>query len=70
MAYMNLLYRRRANDMTCDDAQARAEDKKVADDWSEKAMAARKKKAEAAAKKTAGGIVLDQQQQQQPSQKK
>jgi len=74
MAYMNLLYRRRANDMTCDDAEARAQDNKTADDWSEKAMNARKKKAEAAAKKTAGGIVLDQQQQQQqgqnPGQKK
>ncbi|HET9790161.1 MAG TPA: tetratricopeptide repeat protein [Candidatus Angelobacter sp.] len=75
MAYMNLIYRRKANDMTCEDAQARADYKKMADDWSDKAMAARKKKAEEAAKKTAGGIVLDQtnqsqQQQQQPAQKK
>jgi tetratricopeptide (TPR) repeat protein len=73
MAYMNLIYRRKANDMTCEDAQARAEYKKAADDWSDKAMAARKKKAEEAAKKTAGGIVLEQpkqQQQQQPAQKK
>lgn len=60
MAYMNLLYRRKANDMTCDDAQQRAELKKTADDWSDKAMAARKKKAEAAAKKNTGGIVLEQ----------
>ena len=61
MVYMNLLYRRRAADMTCDDAQTRAELIKTANDWSDKAMAARKKKAEAAAKKgNVGGIVLDQ----------
>jgi tetratricopeptide (TPR) repeat protein len=60
MAYMNLLYRRKAADMTCEDAQARAEYVKTANDWSDKAMAARKKKADAAAQKTAGGIVLDQ----------
>lgn len=60
MVYMNLLYRRRANDMTCDDAQARAELVKTANDWSDKAMAARKKKADEAAKKTSGGIVLEQ----------
>ena len=73
MAYMNLLYRRKANDMTCDDAQARADLIKTANDWSDKAMAARKKKAEEAAKKNQGGIVLDQNQNQQggqqPSQK-
>jgi tetratricopeptide (TPR) repeat protein len=61
MVYMNLLYRRRAADMTCDDAQSRAELIKTANDWSDKAMAARKKKAEAAAKKGNVGIVLDQQ---------
>ncbi len=60
MAYMNLLYRRKAADMTCEDAQARAEYVKTANDWSDKAMAARKKKADAAAKKTSGGIVLEQ----------
>jgi tetratricopeptide (TPR) repeat protein len=73
MAYMNLLYRRKANDMTCDDAQARADLIKSANDWSDKAMAARKKKAEEAAKKNQGGIVLDQNLNQQggkqPSQK-
>ena len=68
MAYMNLIYRRKANDMTCEDAQARADLKKTADEWSDKAMAARKKKAEEAAKKTAGGIVLDQPNQQQGQQ--
>jgi tetratricopeptide (TPR) repeat protein len=61
MAYMNLLYRRKANDMTCEDAQARAEYVKTANEWSDKAMAARKKKAEEAARKnSATGIVLDQ----------
>ena len=60
MAYMNLLYRRKANDMTCDDAQSRADYVKTANEWSDKAMAARKKKAEEASKKTSGGIVLDQ----------
>jgi len=65
MAYMNLLYRRKANDMTCDDAQARADLIKTANDWSDKAMAARKKKAEEAAKKNQGGIVLDTPQGQQ-----
>ncbi len=59
MAYLNLLYRRKANDMTCDDAQARAEYVKTANDWSDKAMEARKKKQEEAAKKNQGGIVLD-----------
>ncbi|HEY3770857.1 MAG TPA: tetratricopeptide repeat protein [Candidatus Angelobacter sp.] len=60
MAFMNLLYRRKANDMTCEDAQTRAEYVKDANDWSDKAMGARKKKAEEAAKKTSGGIILDQ----------
>ena len=63
MAYMNLLYRRKAADMTCEDAQARAEYVKTANDWSDKAMAARKKKADEAAKKTNGGIVLEQPKQ-------
>ena len=61
MVYMNLLYRRKAVDLNCDDAQARAELVKTANDWSDKAMAARKRKQEAAAKKgNVGGIVLDQ----------
>lgn len=72
MAYMNLLYRRKANDMSCDDAQARANLIATANDWSDKAMAARKKKAEEAAKKNQGGIILEptqnQQQGQQPQQ--
>jgi len=59
MVFLNLLYRRKANDMTCDDAQTRAEYVKAANDWSDKAMAARKKKAEEAAKKSVGGIYLE-----------
>jgi tetratricopeptide (TPR) repeat protein len=59
MSYMNLLYRRKA-DIACDDASARASLGKTADDWVNRAMAARKKKAEEAAKKNQGGIILDQ----------
>jgi tetratricopeptide (TPR) repeat protein len=61
MVYMNLLYRRKAVDLNCDDAQARADLLKSANEWSDKAMAARKRKQEAAAKKgDVGGIHLDQ----------
>ena len=59
MAYLNLLYRRKANDMTCDDSNARDEYTKTANEWSDKAMEARKKKADEAAKKNQGGIVLE-----------
>jgi tetratricopeptide (TPR) repeat protein len=57
MAYMNLLYRERA-DVECDDPAARASDLKTADDWVDKTMAAKKAKAE----KQPGvqGITLDQ----------
>lgn len=60
MAYLNLLYRRKANDLTCDDPAAMAGYVKTANEWSDKAMAARKKKADEAAKKVQGGIVLEQ----------
>lgn len=59
MAYLNLLYRRKANDLSCNDPAARAEYNKIADQWTDKAMAARKKKAEEAAKKNQGGIILE-----------
>lgn len=59
MAYLNLLYRRKANDMSCDDPAAIANYVKIANDWSDKAMAARKKKAEEAAKKNVGGIIME-----------
>lgn len=60
MVYMSLLYRRKANDMTCDDPQARADYMKEANQWSDRAMAARKKKAEEQNKKNQGGIIMEQ----------
>ena len=45
MAYMNLLYRERA-DYECDDPQARAADLKTADEWVDRTMAVKKRKAE------------------------
>jgi tetratricopeptide (TPR) repeat protein len=72
MAYLNLMYRERA-DLQCDDPEARQADLKTADDWVDKTMAVKKAKAEKAAQQTPGGIVLDQpqnnnQQQQKPPQ--
>lgn len=58
MVYVNLLYLRKA-DMECTDPEVRAQDKKLSEEWSNKAMDARKRKQEAAAKKGGGGIVLD-----------
>jgi tetratricopeptide (TPR) repeat protein len=55
MAYMNLLYRERA-DYECGSEQAKA-DLKTADEWVDKTMATKKAKAEKAGQ---GGIVLDQ----------
>jgi hypothetical protein len=57
MAYINLLYRERA-DLHCDDPAARDADNKTADDWVEKAKTTRQAKAEKA--KEQHGIVLDQ----------
>jgi len=59
MAYMNLMYRERA-DIQCDDAEARNADLKAADDWLDKNMATRKAKAEK--QPGTGGIVMDQKQ--------
>jgi tetratricopeptide (TPR) repeat protein len=57
MAYLNLLYREKA-DRECDVPEQRAADLKTADDWVDKTMAAKKAKAE---KQTgAQGITLDQ----------
>jgi tetratricopeptide (TPR) repeat protein len=58
MAYMNLLYREKA-DRECDQLEQRAADLKAADEWVDKTMAAKKAKAE----KQAGpqGITMDQQ---------
>jgi tetratricopeptide (TPR) repeat protein len=47
MAYMNLMYRERA-DIQCDDPAARAADLKTADDWVDKTMATKKAKAKKA----------------------
>ncbi|MGA7683970.1 MAG: tetratricopeptide repeat protein [Terriglobales bacterium] len=57
MAYMNLMYRERA-DIQCDDPSARAADLKTADEWVDKTMATKKAKAEK--QPGAGGIVMDQ----------
>lgn len=59
MAYINLLYRERA-DLHCDDPAAREADNKTADEWVEKAKATRQAKAEKA--KEQHGIVLEQPQ--------
>jgi tetratricopeptide (TPR) repeat protein len=45
MAYMNLLYRERA-EYECDDPQARTADLKTADEWVDLTMATKKRKAE------------------------
>jgi tetratricopeptide (TPR) repeat protein len=59
MAYLNLLYREKA-DVECADPAARTADLKTADEWVDKTMATKKAKAE---KQTgAQGIVLDQKQ--------
>lgn len=47
MAYMNLMYRERA-DLECEDPGARRRDLKTADDWVDKALATKKAKAEKA----------------------
>jgi tetratricopeptide (TPR) repeat protein len=57
MAYMNLMYREKA-DVECDDLSARAEDLKTADSWVDKTLATKKAKAEK--QPGQGGIVMDQ----------
>jgi tetratricopeptide (TPR) repeat protein len=57
MAYMNLMYREKA-DLECDDPAARAADLKTADEWVDKTMATKKAKAEKQPGVT--GIVQDQ----------
>jgi tetratricopeptide (TPR) repeat protein len=58
MAYLNLMYRERA-DIQCDNPDAQQADLKTADEWVAKTMETKKAKAEKAAQ-GAGGIVLDQ----------
>ena len=57
MAYMNLMYREKA-DVECEDPAQRAADLKAADEWVDKTMATKKAKAEK--QPGAQGIVLDQ----------
>lgn len=59
MAYMNLMYRERA-DVECDDEAARAADLKTADQWVDKAMQAKQARAAKAAAAQGGQITLDQ----------
>jgi len=59
MAYMNLMYREKA-DVECDDAAARTDDLKTADGWVDKTLAVKKAKAEKAAQNQGGGITMDQ----------
>ena len=47
MAYLNLMYREKA-DLECDDPGARSEDLKTADEWVDKTLAIKKAKAEKA----------------------
>jgi tetratricopeptide (TPR) repeat protein len=57
MAYMNLLFREKA-DLECEDLDQRQADLKTADDWVAKTMITKKQKAEKAAQP--GGITLEQ----------
>lgn len=59
MAYMNLMYREKA-DLECGDPDARKQDLATADDWVKKTMDTKKAKAEK--QQGPGGIVLDQKQ--------
>ncbi len=58
MAYMNLMYRERA-DVECDDLAQRAEDLKTADNWVDKTLAVKKARAEKQANNPQG-ITMDQ----------
>ena len=59
MAYLNLMYRERA-DVECDDEAARAADLKTADQWVDKAMQAKQARAAKAAAAQGGQVTLDQ----------
>jgi hypothetical protein len=59
MAYMNLMYRERA-DVECDDEAARAADLKTADGWVDKAMQAKQARAAKAAAAQGGQVTMDQ----------
>ncbi|MBI2678062.1 MAG: tetratricopeptide repeat protein [Candidatus Koribacter versatilis] len=57
MAYLNLMYRERA-DIQCDDPAAQQADLQTADEWVKKTMDTKRAKAEKAAQ-ASGGIVMD-----------
>jgi tetratricopeptide (TPR) repeat protein len=59
MAYLNLMYREKA-DVECDDLNQRQEDLKTADNWVDKTLATKKAKAEKQPGQQ-GGITMDQQ---------
>jgi tetratricopeptide (TPR) repeat protein len=59
MAYLNLMYRERA-DVECDDLATRADDLKTADHWVDETLRVKKVKAEKAAASASGGITVDQ----------
>src|SRR6201998_552068 len=59
MAYMNLMYREKA-DGACDDPATRTEDLKTADHWVDETLRVKKAKAEKAAQSQVGGITMDQ----------
>jgi tetratricopeptide (TPR) repeat protein len=59
MAYLNLMYREKA-DVECDDLAARAEDLKTADHWVDETLRVKKAKADKAAQSAGGGITVDQ----------
>jgi len=58
MAYMNLMYRERA-DVECEDLAAREQDLKTADGWVDKAMEAKKARALKAEKAQGGAVTVD-----------
>lgn len=58
MAYMNLMYREKA-DVECDDQAARTDDLKTADHWVDETLRVKKAKAEKAAQSQSGGITMD-----------
>ncbi len=59
MAYMNLMYREKA-DVECDDPAGRTDDLKTADHWVDETLRVKKAKAEKAAQGQGGGITMDQ----------
>lgn len=63
MAYLNLMYREKA-DVECDDLAQRAEDLKTADHWVDETLRIKKIKAEKAAQAAGGGITVDQPKEQ------